>query len=302
MNPTEPNLPPNQPAPNTSGGSTGDKKPLFPKGDDMFIIRPPAKKPLDKKAIIIVSLLSFLGLVVLVTVLVFSLIGSASGLANDYRRLAFIQVKKLDTPLKDLQPLTVLNKRDINQPIKTITLSKQSQPSLENVLVVGDWSARYKETVTLQSEVNSHYSHIENYHKDLATLIAFDDNTTEILLNEPNLAATVKPGDPLSIRTLSGSYEGYAKAIDDMAAPHEMTDLKKQLVTVFRTKSTIYLNWARSLEAGDATAGTLAAQKLSQQTAKIAPLVADQHYATLMNPSYQKLTTQQKSLENRLAQ
>lgn len=301
MNPDNSLNNPSTPAENTSPVTGSQQKQSSSGEDEMFIIRPPEKKPLDKRSMAIFIALSVLGILLLLGVLIFALISSASGLANDYRRLSLIQVKKIDPSLALLAPSEVLNKRDIEQPIKTINLSQQSQPSLENVLVIGGLSARYTQTEELQKDVRLHYSHVDSYVGDLKKLIAFDDNLKTILTQEPNLSAIINPNDPLSARTVGGSYLGFSKNIESQATPLQMSSLKKQLVASYKKKSAIYLNWAQALEAGDMSSGARAAQELVVETSNITPLAQDENYVKLFNPGYQTLLKDQKTLKSQLA-
>ncbi len=279
-----------------------DQKDLgYPKEDELFVIQPPEKKPLDKKSVFIVIAISVIGVILLVVVLVFALIGSASGLANDYRRLASLQLGKIEKPLKELEPGAVLNERSLEEPVKAIDLSRQSLPSLESVLFVGSWSERYTQTQALENDIRQHYKNADAYTKDLKSLIAFDDVITSISEKEPNLAATVNPTNSLSIRSAGGSYEEFAKEIEKQPAPKGISQTKKQLAEAYHNKSTIYLTWASLLESGNKDGEAKAKADLLIQSGMMAGLIEDENFIKLLNPSYEKLTKEQKQLIVQLA-
>lgn len=269
-------------------------------GDELFIIKPPEKKPLNKKAIAGVISLTILGVIMLIAVLVFALIASASNLANDYRRLASIQIRKVDAPLKELEPSSLLNKRDLSAPLTTVSLSEQSQPRLESVLFIGSWSSDYVNTMKLEGKVQGHYKAIQQYSEDMKSLIAFDDALQALSNEEAQVVATVNPADSLSIRSASGSYEQFAKQIENHPAPSQAKKVKTELVKIYRDKAGTYLAWAKALESGDTTGQTQAQQELVSETAKVTPLVDDQNYTKLFSPTYKNLQKQQQYLEQQL--
>ncbi len=268
--------------------------------DELFILKPPAKKPLNKKAVAGVVVLTILGVGLLVAVLVFALIASASGLANDYKRLAFSQLKKIDAPLKELEPSSILNKRDLDSPLATISLSEQSQPRLENVLFIGSWSSTYVKTAKIEQQIHAQYRAIGQYAQNMKTVIVFDDKLQSLSTQEAQVVAAINPSDSLSIRSLGGSFEGFAKQINDEPVPSSIRPIKTDLVKIYRDKAGIYLAWAKALEANDGAGQAKAQQELTLETAKITPLIDDQNYTRLLTSSYKSLLDQQKLLETRL--
>lgn len=291
MNPDIQNTPQNQPQPTPA-----------PQNEDaLFVVEPPEKKPLDKKGITLVTILTILGIGLLVGVLVFALIGSATGLANDYKRLALTQIKKIDAPLKDIEPSLVLNRRSLDTPTERIRLSQQSQPSLENVLFVGAWSQEYTRTQQLEKDIKIHYADIATYIKNITQLLAFDDEIQKILTSEPNLNATIS-SDPLTVRAVSGTYDTYADTIESQKTSPETKQLQASLVKLYKEKASIYLNWAKGLESGDTSSASRSQAELANVSAKIAALVEDEKYATLFTPSYKKLLQSQKELTQNLSQ
>lgn len=271
------------------------------KEDDYFVVKAPEKKPIDNRAVAVVITLTIIGVILLVVVLVFALISSATGLANDYRRLATVQLSKIDKPIKELEPGAILNGRNPDGPGKTINLSKQSLPNLESVLFVGAWSERYVQTERLEESIKTHYQNIGTYENDLSQLVAFDNALTAITQAEPGLTATVDPFNSLTIRSASGSYENYAKTIEDLSAPKQLDEVKKQLVQIYRNKSTIYLDWAVQLEKGNKTHQAQASEALLSESGKALTLTEDEDFTALFTPSYNALTNNQRTLKNQLA-
>ena len=233
--------------------------------------------------------------------LVFALIGSASTLANDYRRLALDQVTKLDKPLNELKPEAVLNKRNLENPSKAIDISKQSLPTLESVLFVGEWSERYKQTAILEKRVDSHYQKIATYYSSIKNMIAFDNTLGEITSQEPNLDATINPSNSLSIRSASGSYSDYSKKIQKIPVSSDLTKTKQQLVEIYQKKSDIYLTWATSVESGNKDSEAKAKADLLTESSNASVLMEDENYIMALNPSYKKIINDHKLIKNQLA-
>ncbi len=302
MKPNDPNTPPSLPA-ETNSPIVQPSPPTQAEANenDYFVVKTPQKKPIDRRAVVFVATLTVVGVILLIVVLVFALISSATGLANDYRRLAGLQINKIDAPLRELEPSAILNNRNPDRPGKAIGLSRQSLPSLESVLFVGGWSERYTQTERLEKTIHTHYQQIEAYKNDLKKLIAFDNTLNTIVQGEPGLTATVKPTDSLTIRSASGSYENYAMTIKDQPASGQLTDVKKQLASVYQAKATIYSNWAVLLESGNTAGEAKAKEDLLAQSGIAATLVEDEDFAALFMPSYTKLVSDQKALKSQLA-
>lgn len=281
--------------------SSAGQPPAYPKEDELFVIKPPEKKPLDKRSIAVVITLSVISIILLVVVLVFALIGSATGLANDYRRLAAMQINKIDGPLNELEPGAVLNGRNLEKPSKAIELSQQSQPSLESVLFVGGWSDRYTQTETLEKKIQLHYQNVKTYKNNLNKLLTFDNALNGIFDQEPNLVATVNPANSLSIRSASGSYEEFAKTIENLDTPQQVSKTQKQLAEIYHNKSSIYLAWAVLVEAGNMTGEAKAKTDLLVESGKAIALVEDQNFIELFKPTHTKLLKDQKLLKAYLA-
>ena len=268
--------------------------------DDIFLVKPPEKQPVDKKSVVIVSVLTFLGIIVLIGVLIFALISSANGLAQDYRRLAGVQLVKMEKPLKVVEPSLVFNKRDITEPLAQITLSKQSLPSLESVLFIGEWSGYYKSTVALQTDIGAYYRQVDNYTNDLQKALEFDAQLQEINTKEPTLVATIKPNDSLTVRSVSGSYDTIAEEIDSLKTGDQLVNLKKKLKAQYELKSSLYLGYAKAIEAKDAAAIEKAKAELARVSAEIEVETEDQAYVDAMTVSYKKVVNTQKGLLSRL--
>ena len=287
------NLPKLQPQQATQDVAGIDKS--VDTGDDIFLVKPPEKEPLDKKGVGIVTALTVLGVIILLAVLVFALIGSANGLATDYRRLATEQIAKTKTPLKDLTPELVINKRNIDSAVDKIALSEQAQPSLESVLFVGEWSDYYKKTEKLQGEVTRYYKKTDSYIETLKTTLQFDASLQKIAEDEPALTATINPEDPLTIRSISGSYNTFAKNIEKIKVSTELAELKKEIVELYTRQSAMYLTYAKAVEAKDSTSIEKVKLEIAQSTAEVTVATEDQVYVEALTPTYKHLlATQQK--------
>lgn len=269
--------------------------------DDIFVIRPEPKKPIDKKTIWTTVALSILGIAILATVLVVALIGSATGLADNYRSLALTQIKKLNVPLKDLEPSKVFNNRNTEQALGKINTSKQAQPALENILLVGGWSEKYTTTNKLQSEVKEHYLRLGQYSTGLGRALVFDDTTTQIAQKEPNLVAIAHAGDSLSLRSVGGNYQDFAGEITALDIPVELNKLRRNLASTYSKRADIYIQWAVDVEAGNGATATIALQKLQSLQDQAISLSTDKNYIKLLRQPYKKLLKTQKTLESALA-
>lgn len=269
--------------------------------DDIFLVKPPEKKPIDKKGIGIVAGLTVVGVILLIAVLIFALIGSADGLAKDYRRLALQQVVKTNAPLKELAPELVINKRNTDSAVARISLSEQSQPSLDSVLFVGQWSDYYKSTEKMQSKVSQYYDLINKYTDTLKKTLEFDAKIQEITNSEPSLVATIDPSDTLTIRSVSGSYNTFSKKIADIEVGSELVSLKKELVELYAQESAMYLSYAKAVEAKDAVAIEKVKLEISQASASVTVATEDQVYVDALRPTYDKLIATYKALVSGLS-
>lgn len=271
------------------------------KSDEIFVLKPEPKKPLDKKSLWLTVGLTVMGIIVLIIVFVVAIIGTASGLADNYRGPAYAQIKKLDAPIKDLEPTTVLNNRNIDASQNKIYVSKQSQPSLENTLFVGGWSASYVKAEKLQAQLKSHYSKLDNYSSQLDKLIIFDDELSLIMQQEGKLLATVKTDTPSNLRTLSGSYDDLASQVGALDAPTQLSDLQKTLTNTYSDRSDLYTKWALAVEAKNKVEIKSLQAKIKVLKNEATGLVADQNYIALFMPTYQNLLQDQKTLESELS-
>ena len=281
--------------------SVGDKKAAELEADKIFVIQPPEKKPLDKKSIAIVSGLTFLGVIILIGVLIFALVSSAGGLARDYRSRALIQLKKLDAPLKDYEPSSVLNERNLIDPKEKISISKAAQPSLDNVLFIAPLNKYYLQTASIESDIKNHYDELDKYTEDVQKLLVFDELIQEIGVEEAQLIQKLNNSDSLAVRSISGNYKDFADRVSKAKAPSQLSELQSKIVKIYTQKAAIYLEWAKSLEGGDQNGINKSQQELQVPILQIEPLVTDQAYVHKMLPSYNKILTQQKKLESDLA-
>ena len=281
--------------------SVGDKKAAELEADKIFVIQPPENKPLDKKSIAIVSGLTFLGVIILIGVLIFALVSSAGGLARDYRSRALIQLKKLDAPLKDYEPSSVLNERNLIDPKEKISISKAAQPSLDNVLFIAPLNKYYLQTASIESDIKNHYDELDKYTEDVQKLLVFDELIQEIGVEEAQLIQKLNNSDSLAVRSISGNYKDFADRVRKAKAPSQLSELQSKIVKIYTQKAAIYLEWAKSLEGGDQNGINKSQQELQVPILQIEPLVTDQAYVHKMLPSYNKILTQQKKLESDLA-
>jgi hypothetical protein len=269
--------------------------------DEIFVVKPEPKEPVSKKTVWLTVVLTLLGIIVLIVVFMFAIIGSAGSLADDYRRSALVQVQKVDKPLKDLEPSRVLNNRNIDPPINKIYISEQSQPSLENTLFVGDLSSKYVVAKKQQAIIATHNSALDKYTTQLGQLLKFDDAMQVVTVQEVDVISKLNTNDSLSLRSASGNYQDFADQIKKLEAPDQLKVLQKELVKNYQTRASLYTKWAVAMETGDkATIGTLQTQ-LQTRKDKAASEVTDKNLILLFTPSYQKLVTQQKTLETALS-
>lgn len=271
------------------------------KSDEIFVVKPEPKKPLDKKFFWLTVGLTAMGIVVLIIVFVVAVIGTASGLADNYKGLAYAQIKKLDAPIKDLEPATVLNNRNIDASQNKIYVSKQSQPSLENTLFVGGWSARYVKAEKLQAQLKAHYSALDDYSSQLDKLLAFDDELSLIMQQESTLLGRIKTNTPSNLRTLSGSYDDLATQVKALDALSQLTDLQATLTKTYSDRADAYTQWALAVEAKNKVKIKSLQTDIKALKNEATGLVGDKNYIALFTPTYQNLLHDQKALESELS-
>lgn len=281
--------------------SINDKKAAELEADKIFVIKPPEKKPLDKKSIAVVSTLTFLGVIILIGVLIFALVSSAGGLARDYRGRALVQLKKLDAPLKDYEPSSILNERNLIDPKEKISISKAAQPSLDNVLFIAPLNKYYLQTTSIESDLRKHYNEVDKYTEDVQKLLDFDELIQEIGVEEAQLIQKLNNSDSLAVRSIGGNCKDFADRVRKAKAPSQLSELQSKIVKIYTQKAAIYLEWAKSLEGGDQNGINKSQQELQVPILQIEPLVTDRAYIDKMLPSYNKILTQQKKLESDLA-
>lgn len=270
-------------------------------GDEIFIIKPEPKKPLDKKSISLTVALTFLGIVFLIVVLMVTLVGSAGGLADNYAKLAVTQLKKINSPIEDLEPSTVLNNRSIDSALGKIYVSKQSQPSLESTLFVGGLSSKYVKAENLEKNIKQHYEKLDIYTTQLTQLLIFDDGYAAIAEQEPSLLKRANPKDTLSIRSVGGSLEEFATEIRNLESPPQLSSLKEDLAATYSSRAEIYTKWAEALEAKSKSINKSSQAELKTLQDEAEALVTDENYTKLFIKYYQKLVKNQKALESVLS-
>jgi hypothetical protein len=268
--------------------------------DDIFIIKSPEKKPVDKKSLTITSVATLLGVLFLIGVAIGALVISAGGLANDYRSRAYTQIKKLDEPLKDYEPSLVLNERNLLAAQEKISISQAAKPSLDNVLFVGGLSERYQSTSALQDKVVQHYKNIASYTEDTQKMLRFDDEVEAMMLEEVELLKTLNSNDSLSVNAMSGSYKSYAERINKIPTARALEEIKKDIIAAYTKRANIYFEWSQAVEAKGGNAIATSQQAIQADSLQIAPLVTDEAYVTKMLPLYKKLLETQKQLKAEL--
>ncbi len=269
--------------------------------DDIFVVKQQPKEPVNKKVVWITTGLTITGILVLIAVLVTALVGSAGGVAKDYQVSAYKQLQKLNQPLASLEPGLVLNNRTIKPSLDAIYISKQSQPTLPNVLLVGDWNPEYRQTADEQLRLQEHYKAVDTYAVALGQLLDFDDEMGKISQEEVALLAKINTNDALSLHSASGNFEDFALKIKKMPAPQEMKKHQSDLVEQYTQRSKIYTLWAEAVEKGDLTIGQQLQPELDELVASARKAQLDKTYTQLFAASYKKLLTTQKALESALS-
>lgn len=281
----------------TSTSSPGT--PQQPNGDGIFLLQPEPKKPVDKKTIWLTVFLTVLGILVLIAVFVFAIIGSAGSLADDYSTRAVAQLKKIDEPLEDLEPSAVTNNHNIQSPMNKIYVSSQAQPSLENTLFFGGLSAKYVSAEKLQSGIKAHYKSVNIYADQLKQLIKFQDELEALNVQEASSVKQLNPNDSLSIRSVGGSYDNLAKQVKKLDTPAQLKTLQTELIENYNDRSDIYTKWAVAVEAGDKTQADPSQQQLQALLVKAQASTTDKKIVGLFTPTYKQILTTQKTLESK---
>lgn len=269
-------------------------------GGNIFVSKPPEKKPASKRSIWVAIGATVAIIVVFIVIAISALIVSAAGLASDYRGLAFSQMKKIDNSLIDIDPSKVINLRNLEDPAQKIKLNQASQPRLESVLSAGDLSPDYIATTKLQNRVEAHYKEISQYTTDISTMLSFDDQLNTIFLSEPALLATAKPDDAIAIRAISGSYENIAEQIKNQKAPNEIKSIKEQVLKAYKTKAAVYLELAAATEQKDTVGIAKAQQELDSLAGAVPLMVEDTDYIKAFQLTYDNLLNEHKKLKSDL--
>lgn len=270
-------------------------------GDDIFVVKPEPKQPVNKKSIWITIGATIFGVIVLIAVLVGALIASAGGLAEDYQRGASEQLKKLSGPLEDLEPSLVLSNRDISGALDKIYVSKQAQPALASTLFFDELNPEYAAAKKTQADITKYYKDLDIYTTDLKQLLVFDDQVNEYIQQDGELVARVNPDDSLTIRSVGGSYRDIADKIDKQNVPTQLKALQSSLADTFSARATVYSKWAVNVEAGDKSTTAALQTEIARQKDKATALVTDKNYTKLLTPTYKELLAEQKSILTALA-
>ena len=270
-------------------------------GDDIFVLKPEPKEPVNKKSIWLTVGLTSLGILVLIAVLVGAVVASAGSIAENYNGIALQQLKKLNKPLVDLEPSIVLNNRNITDALEDVYVSKQAQPSLASTLFFDELNPQYVKAKKTQIAVKKYYSQLDLYNVQLKQLIEFDDSVHTIMVKEAGMEARAVANDPLSIRSVSGSFQDLSDEIKDLSAPAQLKDVQKQLADTYKSRAAIYKKWALSIEGGDTSTTEVTQKQLLDQKNKAIGLATDKKYIKLFAPSYEELLTNQKNLQAALS-
>ena len=270
-------------------------------GDDIFVLKPEPKEPVNKKSIWLTVGLTSLGILVLIAVLVGAVVASAGSIAENYNGIALQQLKKLNKPLVDLEPSIVLNNRNITDALEDVYVSKQAQPSLASTLFFDELNPQYVKAKKTQIAVKKYYSQLDLYNVQLKQLIEFDDSVHTIMVKEAGMEARAVANDPLSIRSVSGSFQDLSDEIKDLSAPAQLKDVQKQLADTYKSRAAIYKKWALSIEGGDTSTTEVTQKQLLDQKNKAISLATDKKYIKLFAPSYEELLTNQKNLQAALS-
>jgi hypothetical protein len=271
------------------------------RSDEIFVLQPKPKEPVSKKAFWLTIGLTITGIVILIVVFFAAIVGSAGSLASDYQKLALVQIKKINNPIKDLEPSEVLNNRDIDSSLNKIYVSKQAQPNLESTLFFADLNSSYVIAKKQQTAVQGHYMAIDQYSDQLQQLLEFDDGLNIIMQKESEVVAKINVKDSLSLRTASGSYQSFADEVKKLPTPDQLSKLSQYLVQHYQDVADLYTKWAAAVESGDnATINDLQA-KLQVLRGKTTSQIDDKNFVLLFQPTYTKIVDQQKTLESSLS-
>lgn len=287
------------PQPVETNSSNSQPTSMQQNGDGIFVLQPEPQKPVDKKTVWLTIFLTVLGILVLIAVFMFAIIGSAGSLADDYSGRAVAQLKKIDKPLDDLEPSLVLNKRNIQSPMNKIYVSDQAQPSLENTLFFGGLSAKYVAAQKLQTDIQSHYNAVNDYADQLKKLIKFQDGLLALSVQEADNLKQLNPNDSLSLRSTGGSYDNLATQLKKLDTPDQLKSLQVDLLENYSDRSAIYTQWAVALEAGDKSQSATLQQQLQTLSDKAKSATTDKEIVELLTPTYKELLANQKTLESK---
>ena len=279
---------------------TSPENTLSSNKDSLFLVQTPEKKPLDKRAFIVVIIVSVVGVFIFFLVLIAALIGTANTAASQYTQQAYAHTTKLRAVLDDMSPTQVVNKRSTDSDVTSIAVSEASQPSLAPNML-GGTSQSYQNAIDTQEKVHVYYDHLNKYSKNINLLISFDSAYQALTVQAKAIDATLIPLEPTTIRAVGGSYAQLAKTIEQTDAPLQLVATKKQLVSLYKEKSALYLGWAVAVESANAAGAVQAQKELLDTDAKIIALMEDSNYVKLFTRSYDSLRAEYKAVTNKLA-
>ena len=278
----------NKPAPNTSS-------------EEIFILKNEPPKPPSKKSVWTTIGITLGAVFVLVVVLLATLYMSASTVAGNYGSLALEQLKKIDKPLAAISPSEVLNKRDITSSVNDIYVSKQAQPSLENVLFVGSLNQKYQAAVLAETDTKKHYETIGQYTDALTGLLLFTDKIVALSQQDSDLETKAVQTDSLSIRSVAGNYNETSEELASLEVPEYLESTRDKAVSLYEARSVEYEAWAKEIEAGNTTTAAAHQQQIQNNKKALTVLVSEAKLIQIYEKAYKPILQQQDELKGALS-
>ena len=285
-----PNNPPTPtPKPPSSVASKDD--------DALFIVPPPPEpEPLTKGKLTLIIGITVLVILLVIGGVLFSLSISAKQTSYNYNKVVASNLTQLNGALKDLQPSSVLNRRDVKSPRAEIKKFQQNQISLSQILLGETLNSSYKHSAQLANETNNYYQSLLSFTDDMDSLVTFSDSVQAIANQEDKLAKLTDKNSSIALRSAAGSISGDADQIDNTKAPSELNAVKKQLISAINQKSKAYQNWAVALEKHKPANIKSAKAQISQSNKNINLVASDAEYAKAFASRYGGLQKQQADL------
>jgi uncharacterized membrane protein YvbJ len=268
--------------------------------EDIFVIKPPEKKPLDRKSVTITSILALIGVIVGIILFICILVFLANQKAQEYKVQAYKNLKAVDRSLYSIEPGAVLNNRELPPSFKTLTNAKQSQPELVNVLFVEKLSQEYQQTAALEKQIMNHYEKIDTYILHIQQLLAFDATLINIKQQEKELTSRVATADSLALRSVAGSLKAYAQKITTLESPPQLTAVQRKIGQSYLKKASLYEVWATAVDTNDQAQIAATVGSLSEKKLQVENIVNDTVYQQAFTESYKDLQETHRALERQL--